>query len=262
MLAYGDFGKEGRAYDEARKRYPNVVIDFILEKLPLLPNILDVGCGTGIATRQFFERNVKVSGADKDEKMIAIAREHGPDAISYTVAPTEDLPFEDNSFDAITAFSAFHWFANNEAVKEIRRVLAPGGFFFAVNKYDTGDFKTGYRAVIEKYIDIPLPKSKDGYEPKKLLEDGEFAEVSEKQFGTSDIFSIPEALKYMQSTGLWGLVSDERKSAALRELTSYFGLIVKDHVVVRPLTLSLLYAHNEKKSPAKEERGALQSRGC
>jgi ubiquinone/menaquinone biosynthesis C-methylase UbiE len=52
----------------------------------------------------------------------------------YVTGSAERIPFSNNTFDAVTAFAAFHWFDNKASLNEIKRVLKPGGIFFVVNK--------------------------------------------------------------------------------------------------------------------------------
>jgi len=68
---------------------------------------LDVGCGTGIITRQLAVRRASLTGTDIDSRMLEQAKQHLGKQIDYLVAPTEKLPLPDTSFDAVTAFSAF-----------------------------------------------------------------------------------------------------------------------------------------------------------
>jgi len=56
------FDQEAERYDRCRPRYPDVVIDELLGPEPSGLEVLDVGCGTGIAARPIAERGAKVLG--------------------------------------------------------------------------------------------------------------------------------------------------------------------------------------------------------
>src|SRR3989344_786630 len=130
----GNFGVLVKQYDAARRGYPDSVFNFLRKLSPTKrPNILDIGCGTGIATRQLKQQGFAVVGADKDQRMIKVAKQKDK-GIRYIVAPTHKLPFRGKQFDIVTAFTAFHWFTDKKSVGEIKRVLKPGGLFFAVLK--------------------------------------------------------------------------------------------------------------------------------
>ena len=75
---YGTFGNLGRDYQNARQEFPAAVFTLfqdLLEAVPGETRVLDIGCVTGIATRQLRECGYIVSGSDVDADMIAIAKE-------------------------------------------------------------------------------------------------------------------------------------------------------------------------------------------
>jgi ubiquinone/menaquinone biosynthesis C-methylase UbiE len=241
---YGHFGNLIKNYKKARKGFPDEVISYILFKLKIKkPYILDLGCGTGIATRQLHEREAIIVGADIDQKMIEVAEEDNICGIEYIVAPAESLPFKDRVFDAVTAFSAFHWFTSKKALGEIRRVLKKDGFFFIVNKNEAGDFKKEYKAILSKYIDQELPDIKKDYNPKRILEENGFKNIEAKEFSISEICSVDEALSYIQSVSLWNLIPKSKKEQAVIDLLSYLLRIAdRSGKVCRKLIVCILVA--------------------
>jgi len=91
--------------------------------------IADIGCGTGILADRI-EREVhpvEISGVDLSDGMLAEAAQRSIE-VRWVSAPAEQLPFADNSLDAVVSTSAFHWFNQRAALREFFRVLAPGGF--------------------------------------------------------------------------------------------------------------------------------------
>lgn len=99
-------------------------------------HILDLGCGTGTATRFIAERlpQAHLIGIDLSPYMVAAARlkAHAFSNITFLHANAEALPFEDNRFDAVTASLLFHELppeAGLNVMKEALRVLKPGGVF-------------------------------------------------------------------------------------------------------------------------------------
>ncbi|HUI91177.1 MAG TPA: methyltransferase domain-containing protein [Chitinivibrionales bacterium] len=94
-------------------------------------SVLDVGCGTGrllyLAATQW--PGAKFSGADPAPNMISAARRLNPNA-EFTVAKAESLPLPDHSADLVMSSMSFHhWEDQRKALKEIARVLQPGGRF-------------------------------------------------------------------------------------------------------------------------------------
>ena len=75
-----DFGNMAHVYNTTRRGYGDEVypyIKFLLKTKSI--KTLDLGCGTGISTRELQQHGFNVIGLDKDESMIAVAEEHGSD---------------------------------------------------------------------------------------------------------------------------------------------------------------------------------------
>ena len=89
------------------------------------PRILDVGCGTG-ANLILLSKYGDAEGVDVSEDALAFCRERGLDKVRLGAG--EELPYEDGTFDLVTAFDVVEHMDDDLAgVKEMRRVLRPGG---------------------------------------------------------------------------------------------------------------------------------------
>jgi SAM-dependent methyltransferase len=87
--------------------------------------VLDLGCGTGRLTRALAKRSRTV-GMDAASAMLAVA--HDQNSADYIQGDAFALPFADASFDAVVALRLVFHFARLDALlKEMRRVVAPGG---------------------------------------------------------------------------------------------------------------------------------------
>ena len=96
--------------------------------------VLDIGCGLGGKTVAYAEARARVTGVDLSEKNIAqcsaFARARGVEA-AFAAGDAERLPFAGGSFDVVIANDSLEHFANPEgALRELARVLAPGGSIF------------------------------------------------------------------------------------------------------------------------------------
>ena len=88
-------------------------------------NLLDVGCGAGLALQLAEKRGATVSGLDAAEGFLEVARGRVPTA-DLRLGDIEDLPFDDAAFDAVTAFNSVQYATDpSGALREIRRVAKP-----------------------------------------------------------------------------------------------------------------------------------------
>lgn len=107
--------------------------------------LLDAGCGGGGASVRAAERGAQVSGLDAANALIAIAKERVPDG-DFRVGDMEELPFENEAFDAVIAPSSLQFTEDRvAALREFRRVTDPAGKV-VVGLWSTPD-KVEYRAV-------------------------------------------------------------------------------------------------------------------
>lgn len=238
---YGNFGVISENYDSARLSYPEEVIDFCLSFVKEeSSSILDLGCGTGISTRQLAERGKSIVGCDKDQKMIEIAFKYPAKNISYVVAVAEELPFGEEKFDLVTAFGAFHWFANEKALSEIKKVLRRGGAFCVVNKNDIGNFKQDYKNILKDVLKRDLPNIKKDYDPQKLLKEAGLSQIQQAKFKTGEFFPLPDTLLQIQSMSIWNLVPLELKTSTLQLLEKSYRSKLVNGFVERKLEISAI----------------------
>jgi SAM-dependent methyltransferase len=88
--------------------------------------VLDVACGTGYGSR-LLARAASVSGVDRAVEAVALARNRVNGA--FHVADVPPIPFADDCFDFVVSFETVeHIPEDEEFVREIRRVLRPGGY--------------------------------------------------------------------------------------------------------------------------------------
>lgn len=106
--------------------------------------VLDCGCGGGANIKKLLEKAAQgsVKGIDYSEVSVEKSRSLNASAISagrceIMQANVAQLPFEDNSFDLVTAFeTVYFWPELPACFREVGRVLRPGGTFFICNECD------------------------------------------------------------------------------------------------------------------------------
>jgi ubiquinone/menaquinone biosynthesis C-methylase UbiE len=122
------------------RRFRERLLD--LARLEAGESVLDIGCGTGtlaIAARRRVGPSAIVHGIDASPEMIARARRKATRAgadVVLEVAPAQALPFADARFDVVLSTVMLHHLRRNareQAVREARRVLRPGGRLLAVD---------------------------------------------------------------------------------------------------------------------------------
>lgn len=137
-LAYDETYSENAAENYERFFVPAIgrpVAKDLIEAAALAPGerVLDVGCGTGVVARLAAE-NLKgtgvIAGLDVNPSMLAVAREVTPEgvAIDWYEASAEAIPLPDGSFDLVLCQMSLQFVPDRlNALREMRRVLAPGG---------------------------------------------------------------------------------------------------------------------------------------
>ena len=245
MSTHGSFGHMRAAYSAARRGYPSEAYDYLLKSVGLeSPRTLDVGCGTGISTRELQQHGFDVVGADKDAGMISAAREQSP-RIHYVVAPADSLPSDLGPFDLVTAFTAFHWFNDEESLTEIRRVLKDGGHFFAALKgnrrsEETGAFREGYRAILKKYGGEKYDQTYDHF--RTDIVESLFTNLREKSFYVDEKYALDDALALARSLSVWNLIPEANKEKFIEELRGFYQKHLIGGFVVRRREIFTLLA--------------------
>jgi SAM-dependent methyltransferase len=122
------FGRAAREYELGRPEWPDELLDLVVSELGLETNaiVLDLGAGTGKLTRSLVPRFSQVVAVEPDDAMRAVLEEVVPEAEALA-GRGEAIPLGDESVDAVFTAEAFHWFAGDESVAEIARVLRPRG---------------------------------------------------------------------------------------------------------------------------------------
>jgi SAM-dependent methyltransferase len=129
------FGTVAELYDRARPSYPTATIDVLCERARLAPGseVLEVGAGTGKATRLLADRGLIVTALEPDAAMAAIARRN---CAAHTSVALEPIAFEDwqprQRVQAVVSFQAWHWIEPTVRYALAAEALEDGGWLAAV----------------------------------------------------------------------------------------------------------------------------------
>jgi SAM-dependent methyltransferase len=121
-------------------------------------SLLDVGCGAGRFLALAAAAGATVSGLDAAPRLLEIARRRVPDG-RLMQGDIESLPFDDDSFDAVTGFNSFQYAADpRRALADARRVTRSGGrVVIAVWGAPERTEASGYLAALRAQLPSPPP---------------------------------------------------------------------------------------------------------
>lgn len=216
------FGVDAERYDRTRPPYPDAMVERIIEASPGL-DVVDVGCGTGTAARQFRAAGCKVLGVEPDVRMADFAQRSG---VSVEVATFEAWEPAARHFDAVVAGTAWHWVDPVAGAAKAAQVLRPGGrlapfhHVFQAPPELAGAAAMAYRQVAP---DSPFNRSSqpggsalDLYQPlfariaDGIRQSGGFSEPEQWQFDWERTYSRDEWLDQLPTLGsLTGLPPDK-----------------------------------------------------
>lgn len=184
-----------------------------LMNIPSDARVLDVGCGSGWASRLMAAkaRNGRVVGIDISDEMVTLSADTSREFsnVGFRVASAEALPFADGEFTHAFSMESLYYYADMPtALKEIRRVLAPSGMFVTVvDLYQENE--PSHQWVEDLKVPVQLLSIA---EYRSLFEDAGFVKVEDRRLHdptpvpddyTSGSFkSREELVKYRQNGSL------------------------------------------------------------
>ena len=162
------FTSKSDDYFRFRPSYPDAAIDWLRERC-LGEDVVDIGAGTGIFTKEILKRFRNVSAVEPNGDMREKFKEFLPDIFCASTS-AEETGAADHSVDLITAAQAFHWFDEEKFKKEAMRILRPGGKVAIIwNTSLDNDFTSERNCICRKYC----PRFQRGYAGKRSPAEGD-----------------------------------------------------------------------------------------
>jgi SAM-dependent methyltransferase len=156
------FEEVAALYDVARPLYPAGLFDDLvaLTGLRARDRIVEIGCGTGQATRPLAERGLEIVCVELGEQLAALARRKLAEfpAVAVVNESFETWEPEHAAFDAVVAFTAFHWINPDVRYEKTARLLRHGGSLGVVQtQHVTTDDGEGFWSDVQEDYDAIMP---------------------------------------------------------------------------------------------------------
>jgi SAM-dependent methyltransferase len=139
-------------YERGRPSYPAAAVERIVSRLDLRPGrtVLDLAAGTGKLTRLLVPSGANVIAVEPVREMRLELEQRVPGIVALA-GTAERMPLTDRFVDAVTVGQAFHWFKSDDALREIHRVLTPGGGVALI--WNARDERNDVQAALSDVID-------------------------------------------------------------------------------------------------------------
>jgi SAM-dependent methyltransferase len=205
------FGTDAEGYDRARRGYPAALVARIVAESPG-PDVLDVGCGTGIAARQFQAAGCTVLGVEPDGRMAEFARARG---LPVEVATFEAWDPDHRRFDTVIAAQSWHWVDPVTGSAKAARILRPSGRLAIFSHvYEppvevAEPFAAAFSRVVpdSPFANLPARRPLHVYQAAyakladKIRETGQFHEPEQWRFDWEQSYTREQWLALLPTTG-------------------------------------------------------------
>jgi len=247
------FNEAPEVYDKVRPGYPGDLFDALFHLLPPEPQIVEVGPGTGQATKDLLDRGAWVHAVEIGPAMAAkllanLRSEH----LDVTIGDFEVLHIEPTSADALFSATAYHWITSSAQTARPARILRPGGVIAIVDviQVDSPDdlgFFAAAQPIYERHgqghTGPPAPARTEVDPPiRRTLEaDPRFDDVTLRAYDWDQTYSVSGYRDLMLSYSVTQMMEEPDRLALLNEIES---LIQRDFsgAVTRPLVVTLTTA--------------------
>jgi SAM-dependent methyltransferase len=247
------FDSVAEIYDEIRPGYPSSMFDDLFRLLPASPRVLEVGPGTGQATRDLLSRGAIVHGIELGSRLAAKLRKVLPSPdLTITIGDFEHVTLTARSFDAVFSATAYHWISPRSQLDKPHELLAPGGLVAIVDanhveSSDDNGFFAAAQHIYERHGEgrtgPPLP-TRDAVDPPiraALDHDTRFTNVEVRRYDWNQTYTAADFRKLMTSYSGTQLMQPAARQAFLDDFEAFVEHHFDGHVT-RPIVVTLTTA--------------------
>ena len=219
------FGVVAAAYERFRPGYPGTLVDEVLAYAQApVRSALEIGAGTGKATRVFAARGIEVTATDPDAAMLAELRNHVPSSVTVLQTPLEGLN-PSHTFDLVFAGAAMHWTAPHHRWLRVSSMLNQRGVFAAFGgqmHLDDAVIDAAVRTVREQFLSddgVPSPDETSENSPlqwpgTELSRSDEFTDVRQITIERRVVMTAGDYLGHLSTISAYRQLPDEVRQQA------------------------------------------------
>jgi len=240
-------------YDEIRPTYPAALFDDLFDLLPIRPNILEVGPGTGQATRDLLRREAVVHAIEIGPAMAAKLSANLPsDDLRVTIGDFERVRVADRSMDAVFSATAYHWVTPAAQLDRPATILKPRGVMAIVdlNQVDSPD-DDGFFASVQPIYDRygqghsgPPAPQRGSVNPEicqSLRQDRRFVDVEVRSYDWNQTYTSASYRKLMLSYSGTQMMAPGARQGLLDDIEAFIQERYGGQIT-RPLVVTLTTA--------------------
>jgi SAM-dependent methyltransferase len=223
------FGSVAAAYERYRLGYPDELVDVVLEYAGRpVRTALEVGAGTGKATRAFAARGIAVTATEPDPEMLAELRRHVPASVVTRRSTFEQLPLT-TEYDLVFAAASFHWTKAPGRWARVAALIEPGGVFASLGgPLHLADpaVAEAVRAARERFLPDEEVPSPDGTPPEvpmqwpgtELQESGLFTDVRQSVIERRPTLTRQQYVGHLATISAYLMLSEADRRTVLGEI--------------------------------------------
>ncbi|HYX44875.1 MAG TPA: methyltransferase domain-containing protein [Acidimicrobiales bacterium] len=217
------FDSTAAAYERGRPDYPQGAVDALAAALGIDPGttVVDLGAGTGKLTRLLVATGARVVAVEPLAGMRAELARVTP-SVDVLDGTAQAMPLPTGSADAVVAAQAFHWFADEDALAEIHRVLRNGGGLGLV--WNVRDVSVPWVARLTEILepcaadDVPRHRRDDW---RRVLETTDrFTSLEERHFAHAQVVDADSIRDRVGSISFVAVLAEPEREAVLDEVAA------------------------------------------